>query len=67
MHTLQKRLQDLHSDQPLAKERISREGVDCHEMPPKRPKWIQTVVLILKNTLEVKLPFKTYQQKQLVF
>lgn len=47
-HTLQKGLQELHSGQPPAKDRIRREGGGRHAVLPRRQEWVQAVVQIIE-------------------
>lgn len=47
-HTLQIGLQELHSVQPPAKDRIRRKGGGRHAVLPRRQEWIQAVVQIIE-------------------
>lgn len=46
-HTLQNGLQELHSDHPVERKRIRREGGGRHAVLPQHPEWIQAVVRII--------------------
>ena len=47
-HTLQIGLQELHSGQPPAKDRIRREGGGRHAVLPRHQEWVQAVVQIIE-------------------
>jgi len=47
-HTLQNGLQELHSGQPLDKNRIRREGGGRHAVLPQHPEWVQAVIQIIE-------------------
>lgn len=46
-HTLQNGLQELHSDHPIERKRIRRQGGGRHAVLPQHPEWVQATVQII--------------------
>lgn len=46
-HTLQNGLQELHSEHPIERKRIRRQGGGRHAVLPQHPEWVQATVQII--------------------